>query len=195
MGSQARGMTYAKRWAIALLAFSILGCSRSLPTGPTAADSSPQTIACSAENPVALPGGFQSNPSWQTVASRSLTPLLGGTVQGSRYKVLVPPLALTQTTTISVREYDPNVIDFELLPHGTQFLLPVTVEIDYAGTSLDPASPGYTGGLPVLLWFNDATGIWELIPGVHDPLTRKYTVLLSHFSRYCVGKTQGTAEW
>lgn len=193
--SQARAMTHAKRWTIALLAFAILGCSRSLPTGPVAGDSPPQPIACMAGEVVALPGGFQPTPVWQTVASRTLTPLLGGTVQGSRYKVVVPPLALTQATTISVRQYDPNVIDFELLPHGTQFLLPVTVEIDYAGTSLDPASPSYTGGLPVLLWFNDSTGIWELIPGVHNPLTKKYTVLLSHFSRYCVGKTQGTAEW
>ena len=85
--------------------------------------------------------------------------------------------------------------DFELLPHGTQFLLPVTVDVDYSGTSLDPASPDYVGGLPVLLWLNPWTGRWELVLGVNNPLTKKYTVLLTHFSRYAVGSNKGTAEW
>ena len=149
-----------------------------------------------------LPGGtiggvdtLPASPSWYTVASKTVTPLLGGTLAGSRYQVTVLPLALIQTTTISIREYSPSVMDFELLPHGTQFLLPVTVDVDYSGTSLDPASPDYVGGLPVLLWLNTATGRWELVVGVNNPLTKKYTVLLTHFSRYALGKNQGTAEW
>ncbi|MGH7731873.1 MAG: hypothetical protein ACRENJ_11560 [Candidatus Eiseniibacteriota bacterium] len=124
-----------------------------------------------------------------------MKPLLGGVVAGSRYRVTVPPLALSNTTTISVREYSPGVLDFELLPHGTQFRLPVTVSVDYAGTSLDPSSPDYDGGLPLLLWFNPSRGLWELVPGVNDPLAKKYTVLLTHFSRYAIGSTKGTAEW
>jgi hypothetical protein len=186
----------AKRWLSAVLAFAVLGCSAPLPTGPLSGDDSAPVIECTAENPIGpSAGAFQVDPSWYTVTSRSIQPLIGGMVAGSRYRVTLPPLSLTQTTTISVREYDPSVVDFELLPHGTQFLLPVTVEVDYAGTSLDPASPSYQGGLPVLLWFNDVTGIWELVPGVDNPLTKKYTVLLSHFSRYALGKQQGTAEW
>ena len=196
---RSRGWTGARRWVSAALAFLVLGCSGPLPTGPlTSADPTTPApvIECTAENPISPSlGAFEANPQWYTVASKSITPLFGGVVAGSRYRVTLPPLSLTQTTTISVREYDPNVLDFELLPHGTQFLLPVTVEIDYAGTSLDPASPAYQGGLPVLLYFNEITGIWELIPGTNNPLTKKYTVLLSHFSRYSLGKTQGTAEW
>lgn len=136
-----------------------------------------------------------ASPSWYTVASKSMTPLLGGVAAGSRYRVTVPPLALSQSATISIREHSPDVIDFELLPHGIQFLLPVTVEVDYSGTVLDPASPDYDGGLPLLLWFNTTTGNWELVLGVNDPLTRTYTVLLTHFSRYAAGSTKGTAEW
>jgi hypothetical protein len=136
-----------------------------------------------------------ASPSWYTVATRTVTPLLGGTVAGSRYRVTVLPLALSQTTTISIREHSPDVMDFELLPDGTQFLLPVTVDIDYSGTSLDPASPDYDGALPILLWLNTSTGRWELVVGVNNPLTKTYTVLLPHFSRYAVGKNQGTAEW
>lgn len=135
------------------------------------------------------------SPAWYTVASRTMVPLLGGTVSGSRYRVIVPPLALGNATTISVREHSPDLIDFELLPHGTQFLLPVTVEVSYAGTSLDPAHPDYDGGLPILLWLNPATGRWELVVGVDNPLTKKYTVLLTHFSRYAMGRQSGTAEW
>jgi len=148
--------------------------------------------------PAGTIGGVDTLPAaplWYTVASKSVTPLLGGVVAGSRYQVTVLPLALTQTTTISIREYSPNVLDFELLPHGTQFLLPVTVDVDYSGTSLDPASPDYVGGLPVLLWLNPWTGRWELVLGVNNPLTKKYTVLLTHFSRYAVGSNKGTAEW
>jgi len=136
-----------------------------------------------------------ASPSWYTVASKTVTPLLGGTVAGSRYQVSVLPLALTQTTTISIREHSPSVLDFELLPHGTPFLLPVTVDVDYSGTSLDPASADYDGGLPILLWLNPSSGRWELVIGVNHPLTKTYTVLLTHFSRYAVGKNQGTAEW
>jgi len=136
-----------------------------------------------------------ASPSWYTVASETVTPLLGGTVAGSRYQVTVLPLSLAQTTAISIREHSPDVLDFELLPDGTPFLLPVTVDIDYAGTSLDPASPDYDGGLPILLWLNTSTGRWELVVGVNHPLTKTYTVLLTHFSRYALGKNQGTAEW
>jgi hypothetical protein len=134
-------------------------------------------------------------PAWYTVASKTMLPLLGGTVSGSRYRVTVLPLSLTSVTTISIREHSPDVIDFELLPHGTQFLLPVTVDVDYAGTSLDPAHPDYDGGLPILLWLNPTTGRWELVVGVDNPLTKKYTVLLTHFSRYAMGRQSGTAEW
>jgi hypothetical protein len=188
-------MAGLKSWLVVAVAFAGLGCS-ALPTKPALDAASDASIACTAEvsfGPSA--GSLVTNPQWYTVASKSIQPLLGGIVSGSRYKVTVPPLALQQSTTISVREYSPNVLDFELLPHGTQFLVPVTVDVDYAGTSLDPASPNYQGGLPVLLWFNPGTGIWELVPGVNDPLTKKYTVLLTHFSRYALGKQQGTAEW
>lgn len=136
-----------------------------------------------------------ASPSWYTVASKTLTPLFGGTVAGSRYRVMVPPLALSGLTTISIREYSPDILDFELLPHDTQFLLPVTVEVDYSGTLLDPAHPDYDGGLPILLWLNPATGRWELVVGVDNPLTKKYTVILTHFSRYAMGRNSGTAEW
>ena len=182
------------------------GRTEQRPSGRGAARSAAQEIQSAGRRlPIGkwtLPSGtlggvdtLPAAPAWYTVASRSVTPLLGGTVAGSRYQVTVLPLALTQTTTISIREYSPNVLDFELLPHGTQFLLAVTVDVDYSGTSLDPASPDYVGGLPVLLWLNPSTGRWELVVGVNNPLTKKYTVLLTHFSRYAVGSNKGTAEW
>jgi hypothetical protein len=191
-----RWMTGLKLWAIALFAVAGMGCSGPLPTQPAVSEIVDATIGCTAETSVGpSTGSLVANPQWYTVASKSIHPLTGGVVSGSRYRVTVLPLALLQTTTISIREYNPNILDFELLPHGTQFLVPVTVDVDYAGTSLDPASPNYQGGLPVLLWLNPGTGLWELVPGVNNPLTKKYTVLLTHFSRYALGKQQGTAEW
>ena len=195
--SKGRWMASARVFAAALLACAGLGCSGPGPTTPDVGATSGQV-----SNPGIATGGskggaavFQSEPQWYTVASKMVKPLLGGVVAGSRYTVTLPPLSLSRATTISIREYSPNVLDFELLPHGTQFLVPVTVDVNYAGTSLDPASPDYQGGLPVLLWLNPSTGLWELVPGVNNPLTKKYTVLLTHFSRYAVGSNQGTAEW
>ena len=95
----------------------------------------------------------------------------------------------------TIQEYNSNVVDFQLGPHGTQFVVPVTVSIDYAGTSADPSSPSYSGGLPVLVWLNPSTGLWEVIAGTDDPLTRHYTVVLTHFSRYALSSSGGTGEW
>ena len=194
--SSGRWMTGARVFASALLTVAGLGCSGRGPTTPDVGATSGQVSdpGIATAGPEGAASTFQSAPNWYTVASKSVKPLFGGVVAGSRYKVTLPPLSLSQTTTIAIREYSPNVIDFELLPHGTQFLLPVTVDVDYSGTSLDPASPDYQGGLPVLLWLNASTGLWELVPGVNNPLTKKYTVLLTHFSRYAVS-SQGTAEW
>ena len=191
-----RWMNGASLVVAALLAFTGLGCSGRSPMAPDAGG--PKQASDPGVATAHRPGGattFLSEPQWYTVASKSVKPLLGGTVSGSRYTVLVPPLALLKSTTISIREYSPNVLDFELLPHGTQFLTPVTVTIDYKGTSLDPASPNYDGGLPLLQWHNPESGLWELIPGINNPLTKTYTVLLSHFSRYALTSKPGTAEW
>ena len=210
-----RWMTDVRVLAVALVACAGLGCSGPTPIAPVVdqtatlqqgATSAAREIQAAARRlpigkltyPPGTIGGVDTlppAPQWYTVASRLVMPLAGGVVNGSRYKVIVPPLALSQTTTISIREHSPNVLDFELLPHGTQFLLPVTVDVDYSGTSLDPASPDYVGGLPILLWLNPSTGHWELVVGVNNPLTKTYTVLLTHFSRYAVGRVQGTAEW
>jgi hypothetical protein len=182
--------------AAALLVLAGLGCSSRSPITPDVGG--PQQTSDPGIATAHRPGAattFQSEPQWYTVASKTVKPLMGGTVSGSRYSVLVPPLALSKSTAISIREYSPDVLDFELLPHGTQFLTPVTVTVDYQGTSLDPASPNYDGGLPLLLWLNPSTGLWELVPGVDNPLTKTYTVLLSHFSRYAVSSQPGTAEW
>lgn len=183
--------------AAALIVFAGIGCSGRNPMTPDIGGPQPTSDPgiVTAHRPGSTPASVQTEPQWYTVASKTVTPLLGGTISGSRYSVLVPPLALLKTTTISVREYSPNVLDFELLPHGTQFLLPVTVTVDYKDTRLDPASPDYDGGLPVLLWLNPSTGLWELVLGVNNPLTKTYTVVLTHFSRYALSGRPGTAEW
>ncbi len=129
---------------------------------------------------------------WYFVASGTVTPLLGGTVSGSRYTVQALPGAVVTPTTLMIMERDPGVIDFQLLPHGKMFLVPVVLTVDYSGTNADPNSPTYDGSAPSLVWLNPSTNLWELVVSVNHPETCTNTAVLPHFSRYAC---KGTAEW
>jgi hypothetical protein len=188
--------THIHRWvrrlgwfaALAAMALAGAGCGVGTPNSPGA--------GVAAAKYSAVPDAT-ATPNWYVVTQKWVEPGVPTTVSGSHYTVKFASGSLKAGTEITIREYDPNVVDFELLPHGTQFGTPVTVVVDYKGTSLDPFSPHWNGtiGLPVLLWLNPATLEWELVPGINNPLTRTLTVRLSHFSRYAVGVQAGTGEW
>jgi len=179
--------------AVALFA---AGCAEAPSTSPRAADPNasapaPRSVA---HGPATAPRASAAAPAWYAVAQQWVYPLQDRHVAGSRYDVHVLPGSLAQPANMMVQEYDPNVVDFQLLPHGTKFLVPLTVSIDYRGTSCDPQSPAYDGHAPSLLWLDPSSGLWVPIVGVDDPLTRHYTVVLTHFSRYALANA-GTGEW
>lgn len=192
------------------------GCSMPSPTGPNlsatgggTAFSSAHTDATNSAGAVqtlftllSMPpllstsGGAATNPpagAWYVVGQKTVTTLGGGVVTGSRYKVTVPAGSVLKSTTITIEEWNSNVLDFQLKPHGQQFLVPVVVTVDYSGTAADPSSPLYDGSTPAFLYFNPGTGFWEVVVSTNDPTNKKITALLTHFSRYAVSK--GTAEW
>ena len=67
-------------------------------------------------------------------------------------------------------------------PHGTQFNNPVKVELSYKTADLQ----GIDEKKLKIFYFNEETGLWELIGGDVDKRGKKVKAYLKHFSRYAV---------
>jgi hypothetical protein len=141
-----------------------------------------------------------------TVSSKTLTPEDGwypvgsgrvqpgqevNVVQGSRYTVTFSKGAVHNTMTITIMEHNPDVVDVQLYPDGSKFDAPVTLAVDYSGTSNDPSSSTYHGRKLHMMRYNNQMGKWENLAGHDDPATRTYTVTLTGFSRYAMGDMTG----
>ncbi|HEX7880594.1 MAG TPA: hypothetical protein VF720_14360 [Candidatus Eisenbacteria bacterium] len=179
------------------------GCGRD--PGATAPDSA-STSGATADGTLdmaALPrfesvgSGSQGDP-WYLVTMSTVKPLQLKTVAGSRYSLLfLPGSVVGKSIDVTIHERHPDIIDVQFGPHGTQFGVPVTLTINYAGTVLDPAHPNFKPGPIQFYWLDPLPLLWLPIPGVDNPLTKTYTVTLSHFSRYTLARTppSGTADW
>ncbi len=66
---------------------------------------------------------------------------------------------------------------------GATFDKPVTVTVSY-----DPAQlpEGADENQLVIAWYDEANGVWVELPTVVDPVTKKLTVQLYHFSKYAL---------
>ena len=67
-------------------------------------------------------------------------------------------------------------------PHGTQFNKPVKVELSYKTADLQSVDEKKLK----VFYFNEETGLWELVGGNVDTRGKKVTARLKHFSRYAV---------
>ena len=67
-------------------------------------------------------------------------------------------------------------------PHGTQFNKPVKVELSYKTADLQ----GVDEKNLKIFYFNEETGLWELVGGDVDKKGKKVKAYLKHFSRYAV---------
>lgn len=74
--------------------------------------------------------------------------------------------------------------DLTFGPHGTQFIEPVKVELSYKMADLT----GIDESTLQVFYFNEDTGLWELIGGEVDLSKKRITVYLPHFSRYALSK-------
>jgi hypothetical protein len=179
--------------ALVLLALMLgAGCSN-MPTGPRpgldsafAPDRSPAAPAALLPSPVAVPiqEGFESR---QTIIGT-----LGGTVRAGNFTVVIPPLALSGTATITVTQPDRDkpFVQLRISPSSAnKFRSPVTLIAD--------ASPMDGAKLPLakIDWFNPATGQWEAVQGSNvSLLSTTVSAPLWHFSDYRVG-SGGKAGW
>ena len=101
----------------------------------------------------------------------------------------IPPRAIAADTDTTVRDAGKPFVSCELEPHGTQFLVPVELEIDLKDLK-DASSGGWT-----IYWLADENH-WVDQRGIYSQSTgqAKVTAQLWHFSTYAPGRS-GRAGW
>ena len=180
---------------------SLAACGATDSTAPTSATSAHQTItAPDAANPSLL-GGLLG-----TTTTTNITPLirdvplsapitvtknigiLGGTIAipQAGLAIVVPPLAVTSTKTISVTALAGNKLAYEFAPHGLKFALPLVATQNITNTH------GGAGGLLSALtlklgYFPDdknVTSVTELLNVQVDLLHLTAVSTIWHFSGY-----------
>lgn len=100
---------------------------------------------------------------------------------GSTCSLYFPPNALDQDTLISVQWNTQGFIS-ELGPHGLVFNRPVVLKLSYDGANLTSVDEDR-----LRIWYyNDNTGVWELIGGTVDKKLKTVKGLINHFSIYAL---------
>lgn len=74
--------------------------------------------------------------------------------------------------------------NMEFGPHGATFPVPVRVQLSYKKADLT----GVDETALQVYYFNEETGLWELIGGEVDTENKLIIVYLKHFSRYAIGE-------
>jgi hypothetical protein len=73
----------------------------------------------------------------------------------------------------------------EFSPHGTQFLIPVKLELSYKDAELGSVNEDDLK----IYYYHEDTGIWEALNSTVDKEAKTVTAYLEHFSRYAIGDT------
>ena len=183
--------------ALALAGLLLLaGCGRSLLVSAPVANDAPvaPAAAVQAPQPPSLLGGvlpIGQILSWATVVQKLVLKDQVAVVSGDRWSLQFEKGSLTADATITIQDYDADVLDVQFGPHGTKFPVPVTLTVDFSNTAADPGAVQFDGSEPVLYWLNDQTGDWVEMPGRVDWASKHLIVQLPHFSRYVVGTKAG----
>lgn len=182
------------------LAAILAGCSQS-PTAPVVNQQAAGATSATAERwsepspsdvppaPVPAPGPtVVADPAAES--SKLIFPLLGGTVSAGRFKLVIPPGALRQGATVTVRQprLDVREVQLEISPASANgFLVPVLLVANCSEMSSALLS------LQTIFWWNPTSSRWEAVLGVQvNLLGRTLTAPLWHFSTY---KVDGKAGW
>ena len=162
----------------------IAGCS-SLPTAP----GSERASDGASVQPKATTG-----PSAAILATSTTTinGKLGGRVTAGNFTVMIPPLAITGTATVTVTQPDVArpFVNLDISPaSANRFRMPVTVIAD--ATPMDSRQLS----LAYISWYDPAAGRWIRTPYSVASLTRRTVQApLWHFSQYRV-ESGGKAGW
>ncbi|HEV8128039.1 MAG TPA: hypothetical protein VGQ14_00130 [Candidatus Eisenbacteria bacterium] len=161
------------------------GCSN-LPTSPVAPTASAPVASGESSQILGLLGSSSTTTTTKTVG------LLGGTLSAGDFTLVVPPLALTQTATITVRQPDPArpVVELSISPaSANRFLVPVLLTGNASKMDRSLLS------VACISYWNPATSKWEPVSGsTVSVATLTVSAPLSHFSTYRV-ESGGKAGW
>jgi hypothetical protein len=183
----------AARFLGILAIIAVAGCgdqpSVTTPTTP-AGGTAGRTILLS---PTTVNAVTRNTPLAQSVSTSRTIGLFGGTlsIPSAGISVVVPPLALTKSTLITVTAVAGNQVAYEFEPHGITFGVPLIVTQSLVGTSaqgtlLQMLYAGYFHQLSDLNLLNGTAVVTELLNtsvGVGG-LTTVFPVF--HFSGYLV---------
>jgi hypothetical protein len=165
------------------------GCSN-LPTSPVAPNTSAPVASGGSSEILGLGDGLLGSSS--TTEATKTVGLLGGTISAGDFTLVVPPLALTRTATITVRQPDPArpVVELSIAPAtANRFLVPVLL------TANAKKMPASLLSVACISYYNPSTGKWEPVAGSSvSILTLTVSAPLSHFSTYRV-ESGGKAGW
>jgi hypothetical protein len=142
------------------------------------------------------PGGSDTTyaPAITAVGDKAGTPVSGsigaggGTLTSSdgRIQLVIPPGALSQTTSITIQPVTnlcPGGIGlaYDLQPEGTKFSIPAYLKFNYADSDVDGTSP-----LLISSVFQDSASAWEFDDGDKDvdSVNKVLSFNISHFSTH-----------
>jgi hypothetical protein len=164
------------------------GCSN-LPTSPMASNPSTPVATGGSQELLGLDGLLGTSTT--TTSTKTLS-ALGGTISAGDFTLVVPPLALPQTATITVRQPDPTkpVVELSISPaSANRFLVPVLLTGNASKMDRSLIS------VACISWYNPSTGNWEPVSGsTVSVATLTVSAPLSHFSTYRV-ESGGKAGW
>jgi len=167
-----------------------VGCS-SLPTEPQPGVGSQPAAAGgnpSAGTAVAGPMPIEIQP---TTDTKTIYGTLGGLVSAGNFTVVIPPLAISGTATVTITQPDASkpYVNLEISPSSANgFQVPVTLIVDASPMKTKKLRAAYVS------WFNPSTGKWQPMPSKVNLESRTVTCPLQHFSSYAV-ESGGKAGW
>lgn len=165
------------------------GCSN-LPTSPMASNPSAPVTTGGSQQLLGLGDGLIGSNS-TTEATKTMT-VLGGTLSAGDFTLVVPPLALRQTATITVRQPDPSkpVVELSISPATANgFRIPVLLAGNASKMDRSLVS------VACISYWNPTTSAWEPVSGsTVSVATLTVSAPLSHFSTYRV-ESGGKAGW
>jgi hypothetical protein len=121
-----------------------------------------------------------------------VTPSNGGVLNLLTSRLVVPPYAVTTTTSITwvLRSETPGGLSgalnrvYDFGPEGLSFQVPSTLYVSFADAGLGNNDPQ----LYTFYYFNESTQSWEAQATGVDLPNQRFVVTLHHFSRYAFGR-------